>query len=109
MKEFLRPTKRTWWVLLILIVLNIILPVSGIFLSVPELIFIPVFQAYTLSLLFINVGVKVCNGGDFICNPSFIGWLLMGLSVLSWIILYYFIASYISKKIIKSGRKDFSN
>ncbi|OHA33294.1 MAG: hypothetical protein A2928_01655 [Candidatus Taylorbacteria bacterium RIFCSPLOWO2_01_FULL_45_15b] len=119
MKEFLRPTKATWLILLITLALNISLPFIWLFFGGGNLpvffdyisLSFPLFQIFGLQWAFLDLGVDVssskCN--ELGCDPNMFGWFLVALSTVFWLFVHYVLASLISKKIIKSGRKDFSN
>jgi len=105
MKEFLRPTKATWWVfVLVILAINLGIPVANTGLSS-----IPLYEVFGLLWIFQEAGANVCSGGELICNPNTIGWFLVALSTVFWLFVHYLLASLISKKIMKSRKEKIIN
>jgi len=98
MKIFLRPTKITWITLAIFLVLNASFFLLGMFLLIWPLMLIPLIQLGWLYSSFIHIGIDVTRGSDaFGIGPNFLGWILVIIGTAVTLILYYFIASYVSR------------
>ena len=102
MKEFLRPTKITWIVLGALLVLNVLLFLVGLLLWYSgeyqwSFFIVPLFQIVWLYGLGHNMGIPLANSREFIDTPNFLGWTAILIGSLITLMIYYFLASLISK------------
>jgi len=100
-KEFLRPTKVTWIsFVVILITIDGVFPIISFLTDIVFFIKVPFLQLFGLLEMMQKLGFEVCSFSLEPCKPEsgLLNWSLFIISILFWLIVYYFIASYISKK-----------
>lgn len=103
MKTFLRPTKVTWLVLPIIFITNALIGYGFFVLNGDISLLLQAFGLLVISLVYegteINVGTDVRGEGFWIPipMPNALGWVMIILTLLINLVIYYVIASVISK------------
>ena len=105
MGHFLKPTKVTWIVFILLVIINIAGPFSVQFFSnvspfVNWLTFdLPIYQFLGLWDWVADMGINVIapSGAEFFDAPNMLGWVLIIVPFLITLMFHYLIASVISK------------
>lgn len=109
MKYFLKPTKVKIVLFLIFVILNVSIPFIWFGSWISDVIIVyqlerpaEYFQLDRLAEYFENLGFKTSSGGDYIPNPTLLGWILIFLSVFPSLIIHYLLSCvfvYLSSKI----------
>lgn len=108
--EFLKPTKVTWIAFAVILIINVIFFILGIFDIFDEwpLYQIPFFQIGWLYAFFrwiLDIRV-IGQSNEFIATPNLLGWILIISGSLISFFLYYFTASLVSQYYYKKREVD---
>ena len=95
MKNFLKPTKVTFVALVLVVVVNGVLLLLAVFYGVGA--YFMISQALWLYGIISQLGVDVIGTGGYIPAPNFLGWTLIAIGTLTTLVIYYLLASLISK------------